>query len=68
MFVLFESMRVGFNVIVCFACELVRAVVWCSLVAVRVCVRCVCLRVLRDVSCDGVGFVFLLLRLCVWVR
>ena len=60
-----ESMRVGFNVIVRFACELLRAVVWCSLVVVLVCVRVVCLRVLRDVLCDGVGFVFVVAFLCV---
>ena len=44
--------------IVCFVCELLRAVVWCSLVVVIVCVRVMCLRVLRDVLCDVVGFVF----------
>ena len=55
----------GFKVFVCFVCELSRAVVWCRLVVVLVCVRVVCLRVLRDVLCDGVGFVFVVACLCV---
>ena len=42
----------------CFVCELLCAVEWCNLVVVRVCVRVICLRVLRDVLCDRVGFVF----------
>ena len=39
----------GFNVFVCFVCELLCAVVWCNLVVVHVCVRVMCLRVLCDV-------------------
>ena len=54
----------GFNVFVCFVCELLCAVVWCNLIVVRVCVRVMCLRVLCEVLCDLVGFVLLLL-LCV---
>ena len=54
---LFVLLR-GVHVIVCFVCELLRAVAWCSLVVVLVCVRFMCLCVLRDVLCDVVGFVF----------
>ena len=42
----------------CFVCELLCAVEWCNLVVVRVCVRLMCLRVLRDVVCDLVGVLF----------
>ena len=52
---------------VCFVCELVRAVVWCSLGVVIVCVRVMCLRVLRGVLCDVVGFVFVVAYMCVGV-
>ena len=52
---------------VCFVCELLCAVVWCNLVVVRVCVRVMCLRVLRDVLCDIVGFVFVVEFNCVGV-
>ena len=54
----------GFNVFVCFVCELLCAVVWCSLGVVIVCVRFMCLRVLRVVLRDVVGFVFLVAFMC----
>ena len=52
---------------VCVVSELLCAVVWCNLVVVRACVRFMCLRVLRDVLCDIVGFVFVVDFMCVGV-
>ena len=42
--VVFVCVAWGVHVIVCFVCELLRAVVWCSLVVVIVCVRVGCVR------------------------
>ena len=53
--------------IVCSVCELLCDIVWCGLVVVIVCVRCMCLRVLRDVLCDVVGCVFVVAFICVGV-
>ena len=41
----------GFNVFVCFVCELSCAVVWCILCGVLACVRFMCLRGLRVMYC-----------------
>ena len=54
-----------FNVCVCFVCELLCAVVWCNLVVVRVCVRFMWLRVLRNVWCSMAWFWFVFI--CVGV-